>query len=358
MTPQALGTVLGDAVAAGDAPYLAAAVGSSAGTLWSGAVGLIDAEMPAGTDTIFRIMSMSNAVGATAAAVLADRGILDWDTPVESILPSFAAVQVLLGFDGDRPLLRAPRTPVTLRQLATHTSGLVYEQWDSSIARYLASNSTPSMLSGRLDALGCPLSFDPGTRWQYGPGIDWLGLAVAAIDGRPIDRFCQEEVLFPLGMYDTVFELQADQRNRLGQIWCRARGGHLVPGETDINPPSHPEFYGMGHALYSTVSDYLRFLRMWLGKGVLDGVRILRPETAADFLRNHTAAMPVPKLATVAPAVTEDLNVLPDVDKSHSLGFIRTEGDLAGRRAAGSQSWGGVSTHTSGWTRTATWPAY
>jgi methyl acetate hydrolase len=339
---EALDTVLANAVAAGDAPYLAAAVGNAAGTLWSGAAGQMAPEEPARTDTVFRILSMSKAVGATAAAILADRGELDWDAPVVSVLPAFSQVQVLDGTAGEAPLLRAPHSPVTLRHLATHTSGLAYEVWDESVAHYLAATSTPPTLSGRMEALRVPLVFDPGARWKYGPGVDWLGLAVAAVDGRSIDRFCEEEILGPLGMHDTVFELHADQKDRLAKTWCRSADGGLVPAEVDISPPSRPQFYGMGHALYGTVGDYLRFLRMWLGGGVLEGVRILRAETAADFLGNHTAGLHLPVYASTVPATIGDLAVLPDVDKSHSLGFVRTEVSLPGRRAAGSQCWSGV----------------
>ena len=341
LVDEALNTVLANAVAAGDAPYLVGAVGTSAGTVWSGAAGSDPAE-PVTTNTIFRIMSMSNAVGATAAAILAERGELDWDASVVSILPAFDQVQVLFGFDNDEPLLRAPRTPVTLRHLATHTAGFAYELWNESVARFLSITSTPPMLSGRLEALRCPLIADPGTRWQYGPGVDWLGLVVTAIDGRPVDRFCQEEILSPLGMCDTVFELRPAQQDRVGITWSRSPDGDLVPADVDIGPPSHPQFYGMGHALYSTVSDYLRFLRMWLAGGVLDSVRILQPETVSDFLRNQTADIELPVYRTVAPAAAMDLAVLPGVAKSHSLGFVRTETSLPGRRGEGSQFWGGV----------------
>jgi methyl acetate hydrolase len=181
------------AVSIGSAPYLVAAMRISAQALWSGAAGTIGPGEPASTATVFRIMSMRNAIGATAAAILAERGTLDWG--VDAILPSFADVQALSGFDADGPITRPPKSRATLCQLATHTSGLVYELWDASIARYLEVTSAPPMLSGQFDALHCPLAFDPGQRWQYGPGMDWLGLVIVAIDGRSIDQFCQDEIL-------------------------------------------------------------------------------------------------------------------------------------------------------------------
>src|SRR5262249_11949693 len=149
------------------------------------------------------------AIGATAVAVLADRGKLTWNTQVEDILPEFAQIEVLVGFEGGQPRLRPPKTKATLSQLATHTSGLAYGFWDANIARFLEQTGLPSLVSGRRAALKCPMSFDPGTRWQYGGGVDWLGLVVEAVDGRSIDRFCREEIFDPLRMQDTCFELDA-----------------------------------------------------------------------------------------------------------------------------------------------------
>ncbi|MEA2261570.1 MAG: methyl acetate hydrolase, partial [Acidobacteriaceae bacterium] len=146
------------------------------------------------------------AVGATAAAILADRGILDSDTPVEDILPNFGKLTVLVSFDKKNAQLRQPATRATLRHLATHTSGLFYGFWDEQIAQYLEANGKPPVVSGLRASLACPLVFDPEDRWQYGSGVDWLGLVAEALDGRSIRQFCHEEIFDPLRMPDTRFE--------------------------------------------------------------------------------------------------------------------------------------------------------
>jgi methyl acetate hydrolase len=279
------------------APFLVGMVGTSKGTCLSGSAGEVSAGTLSDT-TIFRVISMSKAVGATAAAILADRGILDWDTPVEDILPNFGKLTVLVSFDKKNAQLRQPATRATLRHLATHTSGLFYGFWDEQIAQYLEANGIPPVVSRLCASLACPLAFDPGDRWQYGSGVDWLGLVVEALDGRSIRQFCHEEIFDPLRMSDTRFELDKVLAARLVPAFARSAEGGFVEPQINVDPPAHPEFYGIGHALYSTAADYMRFLRMWLGKGELDGVQILKPDSATQYLENHIGELRVLPLRT------------------------------------------------------------
>jgi methyl acetate hydrolase len=336
-----LDRILSAAVAADHVPFVVAAVGNAGGTVWTGAAGAARADLPAAEDTVFRIFSMTKAVGSTAAMILMDRGKLNPDTPVAEILPAFGAKQVLEGFDADgKPRMRAPRTQATVRHLATHTSGLVYEFWNADMPRYMAATGLPSILSGLREGLDYPLVFDPGTRWDYGIGIDWLGQVVEQVDGRSIDRFCREEILEPLGMKDTRFEAEADIAARLATVRMRGEDGRFA--DFELAPPARPAFYGMGHTLYSTTPDYLRFLRMFLNKGQLDGQRILSEAGLARLLANQIGDTPIAVLKTVVPPVTADAEFFPGRRKSHSMAFQRIEEDVPGMRAAGSQFWAGV----------------
>jgi len=202
-----LQAVLNDAVQAEDVPFAVAMVGDKNGVTWSGAAGNRSPGHPATVDTVFRIFSMTKAVGSTAAMILVDRGKLDPERAVEEIIPEFADIKVLDHFDGDKPVLRAPRNKATVRNLVTHTSGLEYEFWNDQILKYLTVTGHPGILTGQKAALFYPMASDPGTRWAYGIGIDWLGQIVEKIDGRRIDDFCREEIFEPLGMADTAFEV-------------------------------------------------------------------------------------------------------------------------------------------------------
>lgn len=335
-----LDQVIAEAVSKQDVPFLVATVGTRNGVAWSGCAGDRSPGVPATADTVFRIFSMTKAVGSTAAMILMDRGQLSADAAVESILPEFAAVKLLDGFDERGPVLRPPRVKATVRHLATHTSGLVYEFWNADVPRWMEATKAPSILSGLVASLNYPLLFEPGARWDYGPGIDWLGRVVEKVDGRPIDRFCREEIFDPLGMPDTRFEVEPHMAARLASVSMRGEDGRF--GDFALAPPSHPEFYGMGHALYSTAPDYMRFLRMYLNEGALDGRRILSAAGLRTMLANQIGGVPIPLLKTVVPAITADVELFPGKAKSHSMAFMRVDEDIAGMRSAASQGRAGV----------------
>ena len=332
--------ILGEAVAAGDAPYLVAMVADRDTVLWSGAAGEAAPGRAAASDTVFRIYSMTKAVGSLAAMLLVERGQLGLDQPVDEVLPHFAELKVLDGFNGEEPLLRAPKTRATIRHLATHTSGLVYEYWNADLAAYLQRAGLPSVISGCAAGLAYPLAFDPGTRWGYGIGIDWLGCVVEAVDGRRIDRFCQEEIFGPLGMVDTGFEAGDTDAWRLATGMSRGRDGSHAP--FGMTPPSQPEFYGMGHALFSTAPDYLKFLQLFLNGGETAGGRLIGPDSIRIMATNQIGDLRMTPMVSTMPRLTADVDLFPGVEKTHTFGFVRVEEDVPGMRSAGSLGWAGI----------------
>ena len=335
--------LLSDAVARRAVPFVVATALDEKGVRFEAAAGEARPGMAAGPDTIFRIFSQTKAIGALAAMILIERGLLGFDTPVSDILPSFAELPVLEGFAGEEPRLRRQQSVATIAHLATHTSGLAYEYWNADITRWMELTGHPTVFSGKLAALDYPLVADPGTQWHYGPGIDWLGRVVETVDGRRIDAFCRDEIFAPLGMEDTVFEIEGERAERLAEVHARQEDG-FRPARG--GPAPNPEFYGMGHALYSTPRDYGRFLRMVLGGGALDGNRILSAQAVAAMLAARTGGLLVPRMASVAPRVSRDFEPFPDRRVSHSMAWARLEDDLPGRRRAGAQFWAGaLNTH-------------
>ena len=333
-----LATLLDEAVTRGDVPFAVAMVGNRSGVLWEGAAGQASASRAAGPDTFVRLFSMSKAAGALMAMIVIDRGQLTLDTPVSSVLPEFSEIKVLEEVGPNGPVFREPRRPVTLRHLLTHTSGLAYDTFDAKQTAYEAATGSAHILSGTKASWFYPLMFDPGEAFTYGIGTDWAGLMVAAVDGRPIDVFCEEEIFTPLGMVDTAFEPDG-RLERLAELKIRDADGSF--SDFEIAPPPHPEVYGMGQALYSTTADYLRLLRLVLGRGELDGTRLISPETAELLFVNQIGDVSVPFMKSHLPNLSEDMDWFPETRKTWTGGFMRVEEDLPGRRHAGSLSWAG-----------------
>src|SRR4051812_21080883 len=206
--------VLERAVESGGVPNVAAIAADRDGGLYEGAAGprVAGESDPVSVGTHFRIMSMTK-MGATGAALqLMGRGALDLDAPIEQYRPQWGDLQVLDGFDGDKPRLRPPASKATVRQLVTHTSGLSYWFWNEDIVRWEALTGTPNVLAGEKAIFTAPLVADPGTRFEYGINTDWLGQVIEAASGSTLDVVIADNITGPLGMSETAFLMTPEQR--------------------------------------------------------------------------------------------------------------------------------------------------
>ncbi len=235
------------------------------------------------TDDIFWIASMSKPITVACLAILADDGKLTFDDPLAKHLPEFA--NIMVGQNGQSV---AAERPVTLRDVATHTSGL-----GEMTARdpHLTLAETSRKLAQQ------PLRFQPGTRWQYSTaGIDILGRVVEVVGGIPFDQFLQTRILDPLGMKDTSFWIAPENASRWAHSYrWNAPAGKLeettIPYlyNTAVTDRARPPLGGAG--LFSTAEDIARFYQMMLNKGTLNGKRILKPATVAEMTHNQIGSL-------------------------------------------------------------------
>ena len=329
------------AVARGDVPGVVALAAGDDGVLYEGAAGLraADAGDPITPDTMLRIASMTKMVTTTAALQLAERGALELDAPVETYRPEFASLQVLEGFDGDTPVLRPPRTRATVRQLITHTAGLGYWFWNRDIDRYEQVTGTPNIMPGSDAVFTSPLLSDPGTRFEYGINIDWLGRVAEAVSGQPLDAYFRDNITGPLGMTNTTAKMTDAQRANSAPVHVRGEDGSWTV--TGIDWAQQPDYRGGGTFLYSTPRDYLAFQRMLLGGGKLGDVRILDQATVKEAFTNQIGELDFPAaIATAHPELSADVNLGPDL--KWGLGLLLNQAQQPGMRAAGSGAWAGL----------------
>lgn len=307
----------------------------SAGTLQ------VDGETPVTADTMFRLMSMTKAFATVAALQLIEQGRLELDQEVASVLPAFAELKVLDGFDGDTPRLRAPARQATIKQLLNHTAGHGYGFCNLDLLRYQALTGVPDPFSGLRASLHPPLVADPGTAWNYGINTDWLGQVIEAISGQDLAAYLQEHVFEPLKMADTTFAPNAEQRARLMAVHSRTADGGLQVMELGA-PVPEPEFWPAGHGAFGTAGDYGRFMAALLNDGELDGARILEPGSVELAFEDHLGAVALPELIKSAlPQVSNDIPA-PPFAAGWGLGFHLFTEDLPGMRRAGSGDWAGL----------------
>jgi CubicO group peptidase (beta-lactamase class C family) len=324
----------------GNVPGVAVAAVFPDGEIVSAAAGVRDVATGAAMspDSVVWIASMTKAITAAAAMQQVEQGKLSLDAPIAGVLPQLRDLKVLEGFDaGGKPKLRPARVPVTLRHLLTHSSGFVYDMWNADMSRYLELTGTPGIISCANAALDLPLVFEPGSAWDYGIGIDWAGKAVEAVSGKSLGVYLADNLFRPLGMRDTGFRIRDDQRARLARMHARTPEGIIA---IDFEIPQAPEFEMGGGGLYSTVGDYLRFTRMILEGGVLDGVRVLAAPTVAQMSQNAMGDLRCRAMKSVAPGSTNDVDFLAGMQ--WGLSFLINPEALPTGRSAGSLAWAGL----------------
>ena len=270
-----------------------------------GIAGHMDIERgkPMREDAIFRIYSMSKPITAVALMMLVEEGALGLDDDVATHIPSWKDLGVyatgtpsLVATGGPSYITTPPARPMKVIDLATHTAGLTYgfhnrTAIDHAYRRVqVAAHNTEGGLDGMIGQLaGLPLEFSPGTAWNYSISIDVLGYLVQKLGGMSFGEFLRTRLFQPLGMKDTAFWCAPQEVNRLTSCYMPREGGGIkvqddAASSTYATPP---KLESGGGGLLSTAHDYMRFCRMMLHGGTLDGVQILSPKTVALFSLNH-----------------------------------------------------------------------
>lgn len=192
--------------------------------------------------------------------------------------------------------LRYGWTPHEHLSVADIPRQIGYTMWSADLLRYKESTGLPGVTTCENAALNLPLLFEPGERWEYGIGIDWVGKIIEAVTGQRLGIYLHDHVLGPLGMGDTAFRISSGMRARLATVHQRGDDGVLTPTQFEI--PQEPEFEMGGGGLYSTATDYLKFIRMILNEGSGQDGRVLKAETIDLMSRNHMGDLSVHLLKT------------------------------------------------------------
>ncbi|HMO54855.1 MAG TPA: serine hydrolase domain-containing protein [Tepidiformaceae bacterium] len=255
----------------------------------------IEAKQALREDAIYRMFSNTKIVTCVAAMTLFEEGKFSIDDPVSRFLPKFADMQVLKEGATSAAEVEPARSPMLIKQVLSHSSGLSYgflEPMSVVDQAYGAAGLTligvnDITLEQLCDALaGLPLAYHPGAMWRYSFGTDVTARSVEVISGQRFGDFLKERIFEPLGMVDTDFHVPPEKIHRLVTMYAPKE--MLQPMKGGLNKADDPANSGWaapkamqsgGAGLVSTVSDYLTFLKMIVNGGEWNGVRILKPET-------------------------------------------------------------------------------
>ncbi len=255
----------------------------------------IERDKPMREDTIFRIYSMTKPITSVALMMLYEEGHFQLDDPVHKSIPEWRDLRVYR--QGNHPawLTDPCERPMSIRDLFTHMSGLTYgfmhrTNVDRAYRRLGVGREGSKDLRAMIETLAeLPLEFSPGTRWNYSVSTDVLGHLVEVFSGMPYDEYLRTRIFEPLGMVDTGFTVPPDKIDRFAANYSRRRDKSLrLEDDPETSPYTRPTtFFSGGGGLVSTAADYLRFCRMLLGGGELDGARILGRKTIELMTLNH-----------------------------------------------------------------------
>ncbi|THU05267.1 beta-lactamase family protein [Lampropedia puyangensis] len=344
MPSASLDAILRGPIEQGRIPGVAAVVTDAHGDRYANAFGtrrIGDQNSPMQVDSVAWIASMTKALTSTAAVQLIDAGLLSLDTPAKQWFEPLGQAQVLEGFDAEgQPILRAPRTDITLRHLLTHTAGYGYEFLSSDNLRFQQATGTPGVISCSNAVFSNPLLFDPGTRWNYGINIEPVGKIIETVTGKRLGEHLQSSLLGPLAMADTAFRMRPDMQSRLVSIHQRETDGHLTP--LDLQIEQDPEFEMGGGGLYGTAADYAQFLRLFLNAGKVDGQALLSPRAFDWLTHNAMGNLNVLPMQSSVPALTLDVDLYPNIPRKWTLAFETNTQALPTGRSAGSLNWAGL----------------
>jgi CubicO group peptidase (beta-lactamase class C family) len=264
--------------------------------------GLRDRERgtPMTDDTIFRIYSMTKPIVSVALMQLYEQGLFQLEDPVSKYIPSWENLRV---YDaGVYPHFQTVpcQRPMTVRDLLSHQAGLTAPASQGThvdaayrevgISSKIGRENVGATLQDLVDALAkLPLDYSPGTHWLYSQSVDIVGYLVQLLSGQRLDQYLQEHILAPLGMRDTGFWVQPHQQQRLSTNYRGVRGGGIEIVD-DLEKSAYlrePTFHSGSGGMVSTAGDYLRFCQLLLGKGTLDGERIIGRKTLELMTKNH-----------------------------------------------------------------------
>ncbi|MCU1674661.1 MAG: beta-lactamase [Frankiales bacterium] len=318
----------------------------------SSVYGLRDKEagLPVGQDTLWRIYSMTKPVTSVAAMQLFEEGAFSLNDEVGRYLPEFADMRVFRGGTAEAPKTVPATEPIRMWHLLSHCSGLTYGFTRSSVVdeMYRNAGSDFNQKAGVPLAEQCavwasmPLLFEPGTSWNYSVATDVLGRVLEVLDSKPLDRALSDRVLTPLGMTDTRWWVDEADAGRTAALYVPTPGtGEALRWDpVGAGAFREPALLSGGGGLISTAYDYDRFTQLLLGRGELEGQRLLSPRTLAYMTRNH---LPGGKLLTaLAPAGQFSETAYDGV--GFGLGFSVLVDPVAYKvpASAGEFAWGGA----------------
>jgi CubicO group peptidase (beta-lactamase class C family) len=291
-----IGTTIKADVDAGRIPGAVIAIARHGKIVMFDAYGYRDkaANTPMTTDTIFNIASMTKPMTTVGALMLYEQGKLLINDPLSRYFPKFGEMRVAARDANGEPTADTlpAKNQITIQDLMRHTSGIIYGGRGTTLVHKMypagsgdaARDYDGAAFMDKLASL--PLLYQPATVWDYGFGLDVLGLTIEKITGQSLGQYLQTNLFSPLGMTDTGFSISGDKTAR----YAKPLAADPDTGKPQARSPELTQplkFECGGGCAASTASDYLRFATMLMNGGRFGEARLLGPRTVSYMLSDQ-----------------------------------------------------------------------
>lgn len=342
----------------GSIPGIVAGAADKDRILYVGAAGVKDLAKPRNdpsnalnVETSFLLFSTTKAITITAVFQLFEKGLVDLNDPISKHIPNFGSIKVIKSIDeetGDMEL-EDVKTPPTIKNLTTHTAGFAYAFFNDKYRIIQEKKGKCNILSSKWEEFDVPMSNQPGTQWEYGSNIDFLGRIVEEVSGMALEEYFKKHIFEPLGCNTFKFNRTEQDLQNMASLHVRTNDKNGFQSLGLDFTPMNPEFYCGGHGLFGTVGDYLKFLQVFLNGGAspVTGKQILKKETIEEYAFKEQLSkigddIKVCALPGVQPQISNNADFYPGVPKNWSDFFLINEEQLSTGRSAGSLSWTGL----------------
>lgn len=331
----------------GGVPGVVAVLTDEKGNIFENAVGKlsIDKDENIKLNSIFNIFSITKTLTATIGMQLVEKGLINLDEPAKKYVSAIKEIPLLKGFDKDnKPILSKPINDISIRDLFLHTSGFGYEFFNKEDELYRQHNNIPSVISNTFDSLKSVLLFEPGSKWNYGIGIDWLGKVIENVYNDRLANVMKKYLFEPCGMSESVFDLTQELQNNLVVIHFRDKNGSITPNHEFLLPNPTPMDMG-GHGVHSSALDYAKFIRAILNDGMGENGRILKAETIDFMCKSGIEGFECKgwKSANEDLANKSANEFFPNTKKGWGYSFQINEEEASTGAPAGTLRWAGIS---------------
>ena len=296
-------------------------------------------ELPPTNETRYRIASMSKAVTTLAALKLLDEGKLKLNTNAKEYFPELGEVKVAKLHENDITYDEI-ESDITIHQLLSHTSGFGYDFHDPALSHLVVNQELAPLTSKDGSQLKAPLVYQPGTRWEYGISLGWIGKIIEKISGQNLNDFITEEVFLPLGMNDSTFDASTFDKKNIAVLHAM-EAENFINVDDFVDDSTDGSYYG-GGGIYSTPDDYCKFMRLFLNEGKINGNPFITTNTLNLMMKNQIGDLNYLHQPTFNPSLIHPHEWYPEIKKKFTYGFLTNLEDMPGRRKSGSLAWSGI----------------